>query len=157
MRLVATLFVFGLACAHGDRELDPKREQTAIIDLLRTQQDAWNRGDLDGFLRGYDPGPELVFTSGGQIRRGFAETRARYHARYGAAGTRSMGQLEFEILDVRLLGPDGAVVLGRWRLRFPTATEAPGSPPAEGVFSLALLRTPSGWRIVHDHTSATPP
>jgi len=71
-----------------------------------------------------------------------------------------MGHLELEILDVRLLGADGAVVLGRWSLRF-----APGDPPgsdsaskpSEGVFSLAFLRTDAGWRIVHDHTSAAPP
>ena len=81
-----------------------------------------------------------------------------------------MGRLEFEILDVRLLGADGAVVLGRWRLRFTPESvpesvpdRVPDSPqeaapgPSEGVFSLAFLRTAAGWRIVHDHTSAAPP
>jgi ketosteroid isomerase-like protein len=58
-----------------------------------------------------------------------------------------MGHLDFEILDVRGLGDDGAVVLGRWRL---TDTPEAGA----GVFSLAFLRTGEGWRIVHDHTSA---
>lgn len=141
-----------LACAHtggfaaGDR--------AAITRLLRDQQDAWNRGDLDGFLRGYEPGPELVFTSGGKIRRGLDETRARYESRYRgpdvADTAAAMGHLEFELLSVRGLGRDGAVVLGRWRL---TDTPQAGA----GVFSLALLRTASGWRIVHDHTSADAP
>lgn len=138
----------GLACAHG-RSFRPD-DRAAILDVLRAQQGAWNRGDLDAFLRGYDPGPELVFTSGGEVRRGHAEARARYYARYRSAGATGMGHLEFEVLDLRALGPDGAVVLGRWRL---TRTPQAG----EGVFSLAFLRTAAGWRIVHDHTSTATP
>lgn len=127
-------------------------DHAAILQVLRDQQAAWNRGDLEAFLRGYEPSPALVFTSRGTIRRGLAETRARYLSRYGARpdGRDAMGHLEFEILDVRALGDDGAMVLGRWRLT--------GTPEAGGgVFSLAFLRTADGWRIVHDHTSSDAP
>lgn len=143
------LLVLLLGCAHAREFTDGDR--AAIVDLLRAQQDAWNRGDLDGFLRGYEPGPELVFTSGGKVRRGLDETRARYESRYrGADAGDAMGQLELEVMSVRALGRDGAVVLGRWRL---TRTPEAGA----GVFSLALLRTRDGWHIVHDHTSADAP
>ncbi len=138
-----------LACAHaggfgGD-------DRTAIVAVLRAQQDAWNRGDIEGFLRGYEPSPDLLFTSGGKVRRGFAATQARYESRYlGTATESKMGKLEFEVQDIRGLGRDGAVVLGHWRL---TSTPEAG----EGVFSLAFLRTRAGWRIVHDHTSVATP
>jgi ketosteroid isomerase-like protein len=152
-RLAPTFLLLALlGCAHTRGFADGDRD--AIVDLLRAQQDAWNRGDLDEFLRGYEPGPALVFTSGGKIRRGLDETRARYESRYRSAGashaTNVMGHLEFEVLSVRGLGRDGAVVLGRWRL---TRTPEAGA----GVFSLALLRTHAGWRIVHDHTSTDTP
>lgn len=160
MRSAALVLAVGISCAHVDAGVDAPRDRAAIVDVLRAQQDAWNRGDLEGFLRGYDPGPELVFTSGGQIRRGFAETRARYQARYGGDGQRTMGHLEFEILEVRLLGADGAVVLGRWHLSFPEAradASTADTAASGGVFSLAFLRSPAGWRIVHDHTSTSAP
>lgn len=157
MRSAALLLAVAGACAHVDAHLDAPRDRAAIVDVLRAQQEAWNRGDLEGFLRGYDPGPDLVFTSGGQIRRGFAETRARYQARYGGDGRRTMGHLEFEILEVRFLGRDGAIVLGRWHLTFPEAASATDHAASGGVFSLAFLRSPAGWRIVHDHTSSSPP
>lgn len=147
----AALLALVLACAHRPAAPQPA-DREAILQVLRDQQAAWNRGDLDAFLRGYEPTPDLVFTSGGVVRRGFAETRARYHARYGARGDGPdvMGRLSFEVLDVRALGEDGAVVLGRWRLE--------GTPKAGGgVFSLAFLRTDAGWRIVHDHTSSDAP
>jgi ketosteroid isomerase-like protein len=51
------------------------------------------------------------------------------------------------VLEVRGLGHDGAIVLGTW-----TLTETPKA--GNGVFSLGMLRTSEGWRIVHDHTSA---
>lgn len=130
----------GAACrfTSGDRQ--------AIEGLLREQVIAWNRGDLEGFMRAYERSEALVFTSGGAIRRGFAAARARYLERYGARGVETMGHLDLERVDVRGLGRRGAVVLGHWRL---TGAATAGS----GVFSLALVRGRDGWRIVHDHTS----
>lgn len=136
--LIAALVCAGCRFTAGDRR--------AVEGVLAGQQAAWNRGDLDAFLRGYEPSEALLFTSGGAIRRGFAETRDRYRERYGSRGAESMGTLALEVLDIRALGRDGAVVLGRWRL---TETEAAGA----GVFTLVFLRTAEGWRIVHDHTS----
>lgn len=134
-------FAVGCSFGAGDR--------AAIVALLRAQETAWNRGDLEGFLRAYEPSDALVFTAGGAVQRGFAATRSRYLARYKGA-QEAMGRLALEVLDVRALGRSGAVVLGRWRL---TATPNAGG----GVFTLALVRDGAGWKIVHDHTSADAP
>lgn len=152
--------ISALACAHASGF--ETRDRAAIVAVLHAQQDAWNRGDLEGFLRGYERSPDLLFTSGGKVRRGFDATRARYRARYlgqtagpgrpddPSATANKMGTLELEVRDVRGLGRDGAIVIGRWRLR--------DTPEAgAGVFSLAFLRTRDGWRIVHDHTSLASP
>jgi ketosteroid isomerase-like protein len=133
-----------LGCAS---ELD----EAAVVRVLDEQRAAWNRGDLEAFLAGYEPSERLLFTSGGQIRRGFAETREKYRARYGEA-RETMGQLTFELLDVRALGScaDAAIVLGRWAV---TDTAVAGS----GVFSVILERHGDRWEIVHDHTSSDSP
>jgi ketosteroid isomerase-like protein len=125
-----------------------KNDDASVRAVLTAQQDAWNKGDLEGYMRGYLESDALVFTSGGNIRRGYAETFAKYKARYGS-DTSTMGTLAFEILGVQSLGADGAVVLGKWAL---TNTPAAGS----GVFSVVLERTNGGWRVVHDHTSSDP-
>ncbi|MFO0635748.1 MAG: SgcJ/EcaC family oxidoreductase [Nannocystaceae bacterium] len=136
-----------LACRP--REFDDG-DRRAIEGLLAQQAAAWNAGDLDGFMAAYERGDALIFTSGGEIRRGWQTTHDRYVARYGGAGgAHQMGSLTFEVLDVRALGSDGAMVLGQW-----TLTETPKA--GSGIFSLALVRTTAGWRIVHDHTSARP-
>ena len=124
-------------------------DETAVRAVLTTQQAAWNRGDLDGYMAGYAKTPDLVFTSGGNIRRGWQETFDKYKAKYGGDSS-TMGKLDFEILGVQSLGADGAIVLGRWNL---TDTPVAGG----GVFSVALERRPEGWRVVHDHTSSDAP
>jgi ketosteroid isomerase-like protein len=134
------------ACAPRAFGPDDDRAVRAVIDA---QRDAWNRGDLAAYMDGYARTDELVFTSGGKIRRGWAETFAKYQAKYGGS-RETMGHLDFAILAVQPLGADGAIVLGRWRL---TDTPAAGA----GVFSVAFVRTQAGWRIVHDHTSLDGP
>jgi beta-aspartyl-peptidase (threonine type) len=57
-----------------------------------------------------------------------------------------MGLLTFSDLEITSLGPDAAVVLGRWKLK--RAQDQP-----HGRFTLIFRKTADGWRIVHDHTS----
>lgn len=140
--------ILALLAACGAPHRFAAGDRAAVVAVLERQRDAWNRGDLAGYMDGYAR-DGLVFTSGSKIRRGWQETFDRYRARYG--GDRAgMGRLTFEILEVQPVGGDGAVVLGRWRL---DDTPAAGG----GVFSVVLSRTPAGWRILHDHTSSDAP
>src|SRR5947208_12819967 len=129
----------------------PTQSQNAtaqIRSVLRAQQDAWNRGDIDGFMNGYARSASTVFVSEDTIRRGWETVRERYKEKYSDRA--KMGALTFSDLDITLLSPDAAVVLGRWSLK--RANDQP-----HGRFTLIFKRLPEGWRIVHDHTSAAPP
>jgi ketosteroid isomerase-like protein len=115
--------------------------------VLRTQQDAWNRHDLEGFMAGYWNSPELTFFSGAQQREGWQATIERYRERYSSPG-HEMGKLEFSGLRVEVLGQEAAFVRGTWLL-----TMSDGKTP-HGLFTLVFRKFPEGWKIVHDHTSA---
>jgi len=119
----------------------------AVERVLRTQQDAWNRYDLDGFMAGYWNSPELTFFSGGREQHGWQSTLDRYRARYASPG-HEMGKLEFSALRIEMLGPEAAFVRGEWRLTMPD-----GKTP-HGLFTLVFRKFSDGWKIVHDHTSA---
>lgn len=120
---------------------DDERLIRSVLDL---QVEAWNRGDIRGYMEGYWNSDSTTFISGGAILRGHREVLERYTKNYGSP--EAMGRLEFQELDVRLLTPSSAVVHGVWRL-----TRQNDSP--WGRFTLLFERTPEGWRIVHDHTS----
>ena len=123
-------------------------DREAIAAALNSQQTAWNRGDVDAFLVGYWRSPELTFSGSSGVARGWDGVQARYKKNYPDRA--AMGQLDFSGLEFRFLGPDAALVLGRWHLK--REKDEPG-----GVFTLVWQRFPDGWKIVHDHTSAFAP
>ena len=122
-------------------------EKAAVERVLVTQQDAWNRHDLDGFMAGYWNSPELTFFSGAKETSGWQATLDRYRATYTSPG-HEMGKLEFSGLRIVTLGPDAAFVRGAFHL-----TMSDGKTP-HGIFTLVFRRFPDGWKIVHDHSSA---
>ncbi len=94
-------------------------------------------------LQGYWRSDELTFSGSSGVARGFDAVRKRYLKSY--PDRQAMGKLDFSGLEIRLLGPEAALVLGKWHL---TREKDVG-----GVFSLVFQRFPEGWRIIHDHTS----
>ena len=127
---------------------NPSNSVTEIQSVLTVQQDAWNRGDIDAFMNGYERSASTVFISEDEVRRGWETVRDRYKIKYSDRA--KMGTLSFSEIEVTMLSPDAAVVLGRWRLK--RANDEP-----HGRFTLIFKRLPEGWRIIHDHTSAAPP
>jgi beta-aspartyl-peptidase (threonine type) len=119
----------------------------AVRAVLDAQVVAWNNGDVEGFMEGYWRSPKLTFSSGGDTTRGWDATLQRYKKKYQSEGA-EMGKLTFRDLEIEPLGPDAALVRGRWQLV--RTKDKPG-----GVFTLILRKTPEGWRIVHDHTSGS--
>jgi ketosteroid isomerase-like protein len=122
-------------------------DHKAIERVLRKQQEAWNRHDLEAFMSGYWNSPQLTFFSGAEEHDGWQDTLDRYLKTYAGPG-HEMGKLEFSGLRVEVLGQQSAYVRGAWKL-----TMSAGKKP-HGLFTLVFHKFPEGWKIVHDHTSA---
>jgi len=146
--LMFTFYTLAPATASADESKSRQADRSAIRAVLTAQQEAWNRGDIDAFLKGYWHSPDLTFFGSNGIFRGWDAVMARYKKNYPGRG--AMGTLDFSNLEFRFLGPDAALVLGHWHLKRE-------KDEIGGVFTLVLQRFPEGWRIIHDHTSAAPP
>ncbi|HEY4757898.1 MAG TPA: nuclear transport factor 2 family protein [Chthoniobacterales bacterium] len=144
----SVLLVGAVLIAAAQGKSGNSRVGSEIRALLLAQQEAWNRGDIDGFMNGYARGESTVFVSGDEVTRGWQTVRNRYLNKYGDRG--KMGTLTFSDLEIEQLAGDCAIALGRWQVK--RATDNP-----HGRFTLIFRRTPDGWRIVHDHTSAAAP
>jgi ketosteroid isomerase-like protein len=116
----------------------------AIRAVLDAQRDAWNRGDIEGYMDGYDRSKDTVFVSGDNVTRGWQTVQERYKKNYDTR--EKMGVLTFSDLEINLLSETSAVVLGRWMLK--RINDEP-----HGRFTLIFKKTKSGWKIIHDHTS----
>jgi len=123
---------------------EPADADTAIRKLLDDQVAAWNRGDVVAFMEGYWKSPQTTFSGASGVLRGWQAVLERYRRQYPDRA--AMGRLSFSDLEISLLAPNAALVLGHWQLEH--AQDRPS-----GVFTLVLRKLPEGWRIVHDHTS----
>lgn len=117
----------------------------AVRAVLDAQVQAWNRGDVEGYMDGYERADTTTFVSGDAVTRGWQTVLERYKRSYDTR--EKMGTLEFTELDIKPLSPFYAQATGRWKLA--RAADAP-----QGRFTLIFRRTDRGWRITHDHTSS---
>jgi len=135
---------FGLRLDCGETETEDTVLQKEIIAVIDDQKAAWNRADVESFVKAYWHSPEVTFAGSSGITRGWEPVLERYRQRY--PNPEAMGKLDFTGLEVHPLGRDSAFVLGRWHLER-------RSEELDGVFTLVFRHLPEGWRIVHDHTS----
>src|SRR3989449_5576041 len=141
---LGVIFFAQAASSAQSNKLDGTSE-AAIRAVLNAQAAAWNRGDIEGYMDGYDRSPDTVFVSGDHINRGWQTVLDRYKKNYDSR--EKMGFLTFSDIEINILGKEAAVVLGRWHLK--RANDEP-----HGMFTLLFRKTKSGWKIVHDHTSS---
>ena len=144
---IAILIVISIVVCASARQKKgaPEPAPREIRAVLDRQVEAWNRRDLEGFMRGYWHSPDLTFYSGGTTVSGWEETLGRYRNRYQSAGN-EMGNLEFLDLKIELLGPSAAFVRGRFHLKMTSGEQS-------GIFTLTFRKFADGWKIIHDHTS----
>lgn len=126
-------------------QTNDEKTKTAIRAVIEAQAAAWNRGDVEGYMDGYDRSPNTEFVGGDSITRGWQQVLDRYKQRYDTR--EKMGVLTFSELEINIISKDAALVLGRWRLK--RANDDP-----HGTFTLLFRKTKAGWRIVHDHSSS---
>ena len=141
--LVLTFLIFqSYTFANAQRD---QKAIDAIKAVIDAQRDAWNKGDIEGYMQGYDKSDNTVFVSGDNVTRGWQMVLDRYRKNYNSR--EKMGTLTFSDLETTLIGTDAAIVLGRWHL------QRAGDEP-HGRFTLIFRKTKQGWKIVHDHTSS---
>ncbi len=142
--LVATLIfiMFGGAFAQSDKKKNNISSQ--VRKVLDTQVSAWNRGDIEGFMKGYWKSEKMLFISGNTVSRGWQAAFDRY--KKGYATKEKMGILSFSELEITVLSKKAALVVGRF-----TLVREKDKPT--GMFTLTFRKIEKKWRIIVDHTS----
>ncbi|HQQ92967.1 MAG TPA: DUF4440 domain-containing protein [Bacteroidia bacterium] len=123
----------------------PTRAQALkeVADNMKKQEEAWNRGDVDGFMAYYLNSDSLMFIGKKGLKKGWKTTRENYLKSY--PDKVSMGILRFSLVKTEQVNSDCVFVIGHWELL--------KESPVEGYFTLLWKKTPAGWKIFYDHTS----
>ena len=116
-----------------------------IKSVLKKQQNAWNNGDIEGFMQGYWQSEELIFESENGITKGWQNILARYKKAYPSK--EEMGSLAFEIFDAKLKNDSIATLKGKWKLIIENDNP-------KGDFLLTFNKIDGQWLIVKDYTTS---
>ena len=119
-------------------------QEKEILKVLHTQQEAWNKGNLETFMSGYWKNDALLFVGSSGPTYGWQKTLDNYKQTY--PNKEKMGFLEFSDISVKPLGKDYAFVFGKWKL-----IRENDSP--NGVYTLIFQKFKDGWKIISDHSS----
>lgn len=130
---------------HGQTSSNQTDPEKAIRKVMADQAEAWNRGSIDDFMKGYWNNDSLVFVGQSGLTYGYRQTLANYKKRYDTQ--QKMGKLFFTLLSVKQLSPDYCLVLGKWLLKRQQAGDI------GGLYSLLFRKIEGHWRIIVDHTS----
>lgn len=122
----------------------PDEEINQIHKILKTQEKAWNQGNLDQFMIGYWESDRLMFIGKSGLTYGWNATLENYKKSY--PDVKAMGKLTFTLLETEFLAEGVALVVGKWHL-------ARESNDLEGHFSLVWKKINGNWVIIADHSS----
>ena len=143
--VLLSLLVFPALCQPSSQKLAANRDRRFILEALKRQTDDWNAGRVDRFMTSYWNSDSLTFVSKVGVTYGYQATLENYKKRYPDRA--SMGSLKFDILQLDLLTPTLAYVIGRFQLTRPEIGNT------EGHFTLLWRKVKNRWVIVSDHSS----
>jgi uncharacterized protein (TIGR02246 family) len=125
-------------------------QKTAILQVISSMQEAWNRGDFRGYMQGFK-NPDVVFVSGGRFQQGWQGTLDHYIRDYGTSAE-SRGTLQFHDIQVEMLSPDSAQLISQYELYRP-------QHPQYGINTRLMRKVNGRWVIALNHVSSseTPP
>jgi ketosteroid isomerase-like protein len=137
--------IFVVACFLFSSSLfSQSKDEQAIRKLMSEQTTAWNRGNIDHFMKGYWENDSLMFIGKSGITYGWNNTLNNY--KKGYPDTASMGKLTFTLIQVKMLSKEYYHVTGKWFLKRSVGDVA-------GYFTLLFRKISGRWVIISDHSS----
>lgn len=149
-----SLFLILNGCTNTEKAAPAKdisrlteSDRKEIINTFMLTQDAWNEGNLEEFMKGYWVSDSLVFVGSRGATYGYEPTLESY--RRGYPDLDAMGKLKFDIVDLRLIDTQTAIMIGKFYL-----TRTIGD--LQGYYTLIWQKINGEWVIISDHSSGEP-
>lgn len=137
--VIALIFLFSVFNVYAQ-----KNEKDLILKLLENQRQAWNRGDINEYMQGYNHSDSLLFVGKSGPQYGWNNTLENYKKSY--PNKSAMGYLSFDIKEIKMISADHAFVLGAWHLK--REKDEP-----KGYFTLLIKKIKGQWKVIADHSS----
>jgi ketosteroid isomerase-like protein len=116
-------------------------DKKAILSVLKTQENAWNQNDLEGFMQGYWKNDSLKFYGSKGVTNGWQKTLDNYKKSYPSK--EYTGNLSFTIEAITKIEDNSYYVMGQFHLIRDAGN-------ANGVFLIIFRKIEGEWKIIAD-------
>jgi len=110
---------------------------------MKNSENDWNTGNLDNFMKMYISSSTMMMPTG---PAGYNVIKELYEKKY-FNGKMPKQNLHYDEMKVTLLGENYALLTGKFTLSGNNLSER------SGRYSLVMIHTNDGWKILHDHSS----
>jgi len=128
------------AKAQKPKELDQKT--VGLVAAMISSENEWNAGDLDGFMKMYTDSSTMMMPAGPAP---LSTIRKLYEEKY-FNGKMPKQHLHYSEMKTTMLGENYALLTGKFTL------SGNNLPERSGRYSLVMVYTKDGWKILHDHS-----
>jgi hypothetical protein len=115
-----------------------------IANLVEQQFAAWNRRDIDGYMKPFWASSKLIFAVEGDVWTGWDQVKANLLQEY--SDPERMGNSLLERLQTSIVSAETAMSVEWWSITF-------GVTKVRGFTTSVWHKFPVGWRIIQGHTS----
>lgn len=146
MKLISRYILSLLLCISFSmlsKQTNAQDAQSKIIAAMKNSENDWNKGDLDSFMKMYTDESTMMMPTG---PAGINTIKELYERKY-FNGKMPKQNLHYDDLKVTLLGEKYALLTGKFTL------SGNNLPESSGRYSLVMILTKNGWKILHDHSS----
>ena len=119
-------------------------DEKEIRQILDHQTNAWNKGDIEKFMKGYWENDSLMFIGKSGVTYGYKNTLNNYKKNYPT--TADMGKLSFTLISVKKLSDKYYHIVGKWLLERTKDN-------LQGHYTLLFQKVDGKWVIIMDHSS----
>lgn len=134
--LFLSIFAFAIQAKAQGTKTD------AITTAMNNSAKEWNAGNLDSFMKMYTDSSTMMYPTGPV---GLSSIRELYETKY-FNGKMPKQNLFYSDMKVTMLGANYALLTGKFTLK------GGNLPERSGVYSLVMVLTKDGWKILHDHS-----
>lgn len=132
---------FILIISFNSEVLAQSNDKQKILTVMKQQEAAWSKHDLEGFMQGYWKSDSLKFYGSNGITYGWKKTLDNYKKGYPTKG--HSGTLNFKINSITQIENNSYYVMGEYYL-----TRKIGD--ANGVFMIIFKKINGEWKIIAD-------
>lgn len=126
----------------AQQKADPDIEQ--ILTNIKTLNQCWNNGDLDGYMNMHWRSESVVFMSNHSVVSGWDKVYDVYKRAYPTVET--MGTLTLTVIHLEKLSDTAAFMIGKYEVAADRGNQS-------GHFNLLWKKIDGKWLIAVDHSS----